>query len=272
MSKLEEMIWATEVKVDDERKPIRGYFPSPTAKYVAAAISRRSWRDGNREWSQTRLSEDTGLSPRTIWTALRDLEAAKILRREKVVTNNLRRADRLIFSLRSVRLTLEPEDQIGFSDDTFGLANIAETASQDLRGEPVAKSARQETGAGSKNKGDARERFVPGGWTPTGSHRVKALSLGFTDAEFDDLADGFRHHEFDKPKSDFDLAFHTWIRNAAKFKRERNDRHDRNVPAAPQRRPTQRDENLASVQRGFMAALDGRGLEGGGSPEDDFPI
>lgn len=269
MSKLEEMVWATEIKLDDDRKPIKGCFPTSTSKYVAAALARRTWIHGNREWSQQRIAEDTGLSARTIWTALKDLEGVKIIKRQKVYINNLRRADRLIFTLKSVRLVLEPEDQSGIYEDHFSLADIATDASQGLRGDRPADSARQDTGTGSKNKRDAGARFVPKDWSPNDSHRVKATTMGFTPEEFADLVEGIRCHEYDKPKTDFDLAFHTWIRNAAKFKKER---HDRRPASSAPGRPTQRDENLASVQRGFMAALDQREDEGGVRPEDDYPI
>lgn len=57
-------------------------------------------------------------------------------------------------------------------------------------------------------------KFVPPDWQPSASHQAKAAELGVDLAAQAEL---FRLHEFKDPKSDFDLAFHRWLRNAPTF-------------------------------------------------------
>lgn len=63
-------------------------------------------------------------------------------------------------------------------------------------------------------KAQARSRFVPDDWRPSAAHIAKAAEAGVDLAAQAEL---FRLHEFKDPKSDFDLAFHRWLRNAPGF-------------------------------------------------------
>ena len=54
-------------------------------------------------------------------------------------------------------------------------------------------------------------KFVPESWTPNSAHFAKAASLGVDLGKQTEL---FRNHEYAKPKTDFDRAFHTWLTNA----------------------------------------------------------
>lgn len=58
-------------------------------------------------------------------------------------------------------------------------------------------------------------RFVPDFWHPTESHYAKALELGISDDAFTVLLASFREWEFRDGKSNFDLAFHRWLRTGA---------------------------------------------------------
>lgn len=57
-------------------------------------------------------------------------------------------------------------------------------------------------------------KFVPENWSPTEAHVTKAADLGVDLAAQVEL---FRLHEFRDPKSNFDMAFHRWLRNAPSF-------------------------------------------------------
>lgn len=62
-----------------------------------------------------------------------------------------------------------------------------------------------------------RWRFVPKDWDgPKDHHRTKASELGVS---LPTELEAFRAHEFDKPKSDPDRAFTTWLLNAARFQK-----------------------------------------------------
>lgn len=272
MSNIEAMVWATEV-----RREQRGFFPNPTAKYVAAALARRCWATGRVCWSQAGLARDTGMSARTIWKALQDLGTAGIIRREKVVVNNLRRADRLIFTLKAVTIALEPGDDLDGDFDEIGLANAAAlgdaAASQNLRSEPLAKSATPKPRTTRKKKdADAssssiapkpalKMNTVPEGWEPNDKHREKVEAFGWPDGMMEEQAERFREWEFRDAKTDFNLAFHRWLREANDRLKGRGNDHG-TLPAggsaAPRRGPTPREDRLGAMQRGAMAALDRR--------------
>lgn len=66
-----------------------------------------------------------------------------------------------------------------------------------------------------------RKHVVPAGWAPNQAHVLKAQTLGL---DLHEQAEAFREFEFDKPKADFDLAFHRWLRTARKFANDRPDR------------------------------------------------
>lgn len=273
MSNVETMVWATDVRRDAEGKPIKGFFPTPTAKYVAAALARRCWATGRVCWSQTGLARDTGMSARTIWTALQDLGAAGIVKREKVVVNNLRRADRLIFTLRAVTIALEPADDLEGDFDEVGLANAAAPApaSQNLRGEPLAKSAtpkprttrkKKDAVASSSSSAPAapKRNTVPEDWEPKDAHRDKVAAFGWPDGMIEEQTERFREWEFRDAKTNFDLAFHRWLREANDRLKGRGDGNGNSgsAGAGPRRGSTPREERLGAMQRGAMAALDRR--------------
>ena len=55
-------------------------------------------------------------------------------------------------------------------------------------------------------------KFVPEDWQPSAAHIAKAADLR---VNLDREVERFRLHEFKDPKSNFDLAFHRWLNNAA---------------------------------------------------------
>lgn len=96
---------------------------------------------------------------------------------------------------------------------------------------PAANSADPRTSCGetisnhqSKSLSTAKRasKFVPDSWTPNEKHAAKALSLGL---DLQEVTEGFRLHEFKDPKSDFDLAFHRWLRTASTYAPRKS--HDR---------------------------------------------
>jgi len=67
---------------------------------------------------------------------------------------------------------------------------------------------------GEKRKKPAKP--LPDSWTPTASHQKKADELG---VDVSEEADAFRdlHRSKDNRYADWDLTFHTWLRNTQKF-------------------------------------------------------
>jgi hypothetical protein len=60
-------------------------------------------------------------------------------------------------------------------------------------------------------------RFVPADWMPNAKHEETALSEGMTREQMAYQDTRFREHEFKKPITNVDLAFHRWIRTAKDF-------------------------------------------------------
>lgn len=274
VSDVETMVWAIEVQKDADGNPVEGFYPSPTAKYVAAALSRRAWATGRIGWSQAALARDTGMSARTIWTALRDLEGVKLIRREPIYVDNLRKADRLIFTLRAVTITLEPLSDGDFDEDALAKSANAAPASQNLRGEPVANIARgkpktpktseaKASSSGAKRKSPKKKpekmHLVPEDWEPKDAHREKVSAFGWPDGMFDEQLARFREWEFAAGKTDFDRAFHRWLRTHNDDLKGRSNDYRSNrfgAGSGPGRGPAPRGERLDAMRGGAMGAID----------------
>lgn len=272
MSDVETIVWNITIKRTEDDKPVPGFYPNPTAKYVAAALARRAWATGRVGWSQTSLARDTGLSPRTIWTALQALEAAQLLKREPVYRENLRKADRLIFTLPSVTITLEPESEGDFDADAFAKSANAEPLSQNLRGEPVAKSARGKPksqtsgpkGPSSKPKIKSKKKtegmhLVPDDWSPKDAHRDKVTAFGWPEGLFEEQLERFREWEFRDGKTDFDRAFHRWLRTHNDDLKGRSNEYRSNhygAGSGPGRGPAPRGQRIDAMRGGAMGAVD----------------
>ena len=57
-------------------------------------------------------------------------------------------------------------------------------------------------------------RFVAQGWQPNDAHQAKASELGVIMRR---ELESFRSHEFAKPKTNWDLAFHAWLTRSAQY-------------------------------------------------------
>ena len=70
-------------------------------------------------------------------------------------------------------------------------------------------------GAKPKRTKRAKLNICPPDWNPTEDHRIKAVVLGLSLAQFEGCEASFREWEFKDGKSDFNLAFHRWLRTEA---------------------------------------------------------
>lgn len=99
------------------------------------------------------------------------------------------------------RTTCAPAD-----DDTNPRSRCGETVSNH---QPTSEAK-----ASSVARTTVRRRFVPDDWQPKASHVERAQTMGL---DLHAQTEAFRNHEFKDPKSDFDRAFFTWLRNAPTF-------------------------------------------------------
>lgn len=79
------------------------------------------------------------------------------------------------------------------------------------------------SGASPQPEKRRKQRFVPVSWHPSESHFAKARELGLSDDQFTIELAKFREWEFKDGKTDFDRAFHRWLREAVKRQEEKTD-------------------------------------------------
>lgn len=261
MSDIETMVWATDVGAEP------GQFPNYMTKYVAAALARRAYRTGAAHFSQTAMAQATGCSPRAIWSALRALEDAGLLKREKRGRDGKRLSDRLIFTLRSVSISIEPDDDDdGLVDPKRFQTKLAPDASgansREVR-EVVAPGAKQrhstKTSGGkppSSSVPATRRNTAPDDWEPKDSHREKVQAFGWPDGMIDEQAERFKEWEFREPKTDFDRAFHRWLRTENDRLKGRGNAGFNGSGAPLGGGPQSRQDRIGAMHRGAMAAAD----------------
>lgn len=264
MSDIETMVWNTDV--GDEP----GLFPTYMAKYMAAALARRAYRTGAAHFSQSAMARTTGCSPRAVWAALRALEGAGLLRRERRGRDGKRMSDRLIFTLRSVTITIEEEDDDdGLVDPRrFGPKPAPDASGAKPREERRAsapgakqrhstKTEEAKASSSSTARAISKRNVAPDDWEPKDSHRDKADAFGWPSGMMEEQAERFKEWEFREPKTDFDRAFHRWLRTENdRLKGRPNGPGLDGAGFAPRGGSPSRHDRLAAMQRGALAAVD----------------
>ena len=208
---------------------IRGI--SSSEKLVLLALANFA-NDKMECWpSQERLAADTELGERTVWTALRNLEAAGLLSREKRNrADGTRTTDRFTLHF-ALTVTSEPVANLAKAS-----RKSCESQSQSLH-EPVAAVATLTTFEPSleepsevEPRETARASRLPDEWVPEPDDLLKALDLigaERTTAELDKFRDYWRAVPGARGrKLDWNATYRNWMRRAAEST-PRNDRPDR---------------------------------------------
>ena len=166
--------------------------------------------------SHKRLAEDACLSTRTVLTLLASLEERQmIVRRQRFRSDGSRSSDSIILSFATPPETISAPPEVVSPPPLKPFQGGGEVVSPLTTFEPVIEPNKKDLGAAPRKRGS---RFVPGEWKPKPAHVEKAQTLGL---DIHEQAAAFRDFEFRDPKSDFDLAFHRWLRNARKFSHDR---------------------------------------------------
>jgi DNA-binding MarR family transcriptional regulator len=196
---------------------------SPSEKLLLLALANYADADGECWPSQTTLTFDTGLSERTIRTALASLESAGLLSRERRSRPNGSRTSDLI------TLTL-PENIAARSDKPTGKLrqayrqsspNLPATAAPPTTFEPSEEPSVEPLEAAQAQpqaKPDPKGTRLPDEWTPQLSEVAFAKQQGMTLEEITLEADKFRDFWCAKPgaggrKSDWSATWRNWCRN-----------------------------------------------------------
>lgn len=112
----------------------------------------------------------------------------------------------------------------------------------------------------------AKMHLVPDDWEPKDAHRDKARGFDWPEGMFEDQLERFREWEFRDGKTDFDRAFHRWLRveNDRMKGLAHGDGRNRFDGYGSGRRPSSPAERLDAMREGAMAALDEYRRERGG--------
>ena len=195
---------------------------APSEKLTLLALANYADQDGRCWPSQVTLSHDTGLSERTIWSALKKLEDAGLLERVKRRRQDgYRTSDRftLIFIATAAsdgnltRKSRQPHSQMA----STLLAVVARPTTLEPSVEPLEEPL-EAAQAQSQAKPDPKGTRLPDEWTPQLSEVAFAKQQGMTLEEITLEADKFRDFWCAKPgaggrKSDWSATWRNWCRN-----------------------------------------------------------
>ena len=189
---------------------------SPAARWLFVQIADRADKD---HWtcypSHKTLAKDAGMSPRSVLSLLDALETHGFITRVKQFRSDGTRSTDLITVTRYAGIAAPPDQSQPAAKQG------AEVAAHNHGTQPG--KVRDKTGA--------KANFCPEGWEPTPSHSAKAIELGLTAEQMQTEADKFREWEFREARTDWDRAFHRWLRTAAERMKEVG--HVRGSPASP---------------------------------------
>lgn len=179
-----------------------------TEKMVLLALADAANDDGvtwmaleSQEGVKLDLIKKTSLSRRAVQGALKRL----------VESGYLSRVDRpgkgVIWTVKGCT-SCAPQEMRPAGDAPGGAAGAPKPS---INPQPTSEANASSVAARASKR---RERFVPDSWSPNEGHIAKAREFG---RDLDAEVEAFRQHEFRDPKSDFDRAFHRWLRNAGAF-------------------------------------------------------
>jgi len=108
-------------------------------------------------------------------------------------------------------------------------------------------------------KARGKMHLVPDDWEPKDAHREKVSAFGWPDGIFEEQLARFREWEFAAGKTDFDRAFHRWLRTHNDDLKGRSNDYRSNrfgAGSGPGRGPAPRGERLDAMRGGAMGAID----------------
>lgn len=201
------LAWATKLKVDRASDKL----------ILLAFADRHNDETGFAYPSIAWLCEFSSLNRKTVIAAVERLEGAGHLSDTGKRTGATRQIKVYQVNVGTVPKTEQSQKR--------NSTEISAERSQKRDTEPVREPITSEANASSVSRAENDNRtvekasprgraskFVPPTWQPSPAHVAKAAELRL---DVEAQAELFRLHEFKDPKSDFDLAFHRWLRTAA---------------------------------------------------------
>lgn len=196
---------------------------SPSEKLVLLALANFA-NERMQCWpSQDRLAEDTELGSRTVWGALKGLEAHGLLTRTSrkrddgtrttdVFTLDFGTAQPVAIPAKPTRKSCEVQSQ-HLREPVAAVATLTtfEPSVNHQKEEPV-------EAASSAARAKRRSRMCPAEWVPSPADLAVGAGEGLTPGEMERELAKFRDYEFRTPHSQWSATFRTWLRNAAERK------------------------------------------------------
>lgn len=196
---------------------------SPSEKLLLLALANYADSDFECWPSQKTLTFDTGLSERTIRTAMGSLEGAGLISRERQNRPNGSRTSDLITLTLPAITAVRSEAPTGKKRHTYRQsspdlpANVAPLTTLEPSVEPLGKIL-EAAQAQPQAKPDPKGTRLPDDWTPQLAETAFAKQQGMTLEEIALEADKFRDFWHAKPgsggrKSDWPATWRNWCRN-----------------------------------------------------------
>jgi hypothetical protein len=229
---------------------IRGV--SPSEKLVLLVLANYADEHQRSFPSHKRLADETGLSERTILTAMKALEARGLLsRQERRRADGSRSTD--LITLQWGGETIAPR----------GENPAPPTATVAPRGEVVAPLTTFEPSPNLEGSNDPSSKTraskrCPADWMPRRETIQTLADEGYQAGQLERALTMLRDHQFPVGKTDWDATFRNWVRNDRSIRPAGRS----NVQYQPDQRQAAREDNLARAIAGAEAASRFRAVGG----------
>lgn len=212
--------------------------------------------------SQKTIAIRARCSVRTVRTCLAAFEEAGYIQRDPTYKGPVRTSDNILLLRTGVPYDRDAAAEAFAKKHREERRRDRETRSpppRRLPPDPPAPAARESTTEPTSlnlvdRRGRAKQNAAPADWAPKDAHREKVDAFGWPSGMLEEQAERFREWEFREPKTDFDLAFHRWLRTENDRLKGRSNVAGSGT--APRGGTTPRQDRLGAMQRGAMAAVD----------------
>lgn len=242
---------------------IRGV--SPSEKLVLMVLANYADEHNRSFPSHRRLSDETGLSERTILSVMKALEARDLLvRQERKRPDGSRSTDLITLNLGGE--IISPRGEIDGGGVGKPLRGGGEMVSPLTTFEPSVNRQDEPVERASAPRAK-KTRRCPDQWSP--SKEDLAAVDGLMPGEIERELAKFRDHEFRTPRSDWSAAFRNWLRKAAEIKSPNERHHNSRLSPSDARRADTESRRFAWADE--IAERDGlqAGPDAGGAPSPD---
>lgn len=194
---------------------------SPSEKLVLLVLANYADERNQSFPSHRRLSDETGLTERTVLTVLKSLEAKKLLSRQERRRGDGSRSTDLI-TLHFHGEMISPRGEDDAADVGKQLHQGGEIISPLTTFEPSPNHQIDEPSEVATRATPTKRssRRAPESWQPSAKTLLTLRDEGHEAGAMERALTMMRDHEYRAPRSDWDAAYRTWVRKDAERKRQ----------------------------------------------------